>query len=78
MLLTWIFLVTLRFLASPSFAEKGGANVNNDISFYASRKQRNPHNDSNQSLITDYFNVIIHDIEKLAKENKKLSKLLQQ
>ena len=36
------------------------------------------HLESTESIsVTDYFNVMIDDIEKMAKENEKLSNLLQ-
>ena len=71
--------MTLGFLVSPSFtSRKGGADTNIDLSVFTTRKQRKPTIDANQPLITDYYDVIINDIEKLSKENKKLSDMLQQ
>ena len=70
--------MTLGFLVSPSFtSRKGGADTNNDLSVFTTRKQRKPPIDANQPLITDYYDVIINDIEKLSKDNKKLSDMLQ-
>ena len=40
-------LVTLRFFGKPSFIVKGGADITNDVSLYASRKQRILSNDPN-------------------------------
>ena len=58
---------------SPSFITEGGAN----LTINTSRMQRKIIHDSTQTYITDYFKVL-DDIETLAKENEKLSKLLKQ
>ena len=58
---------------SPSFITEGGAN----LTINTSRMQRKIIHDFTQTYITDYFKVL-DDIETLAKENEKLSKLLKQ
>ena len=65
-------------MPSPSFITEGGAKLTvkaEDI--VSARKQRKPTYDPGQTCITDYFNLL-NEIEMLAKENAKLSKLLQQ
>ena len=57
---------------------KGGANLNTDMSVYLSRKQRNPPEYPCQAHITDYYDCIISYVDKLVRENQKLSDLLQQ
>ena len=57
---------------------KGGANLNTDMSVYLSRKQRNPPEDPCQAHITDYYERVISYVDKLVRENQKLSDLLQQ
>ena len=61
-------------MPSPSFIAEGGAKLIVDI---VSRKQRKVTYDPTQTCITDYFKIL-DDIEILAKQNAKLSKLLQQ
>ena len=56
---------------------KGGVNLNTDMSVYISRKQRNPSEDPCQTHITDYYDHVISYVDKLVRENQKLSDLLR-
>ena len=48
------------------------------MSVYLCRKQRNPPEDPYQGHITDYYDRVINYVEKLVREDQKLSHLLQQ
>ena len=62
-------------MPSPSFIAEGGAKLT--VEDVVCRKQRKDIHDPAQTCITDYFKIL-NEIEILAKENVKLSKLLQQ
>jgi len=62
------------FSLSPSFSSVEGAA---NLTIRESRKQRKIDLDPTQTLITDYFNIL-DEIEILAKENERLSRLVSQ